>query len=113
MFCNRENLKQCAQTLRLNMNFLWARIRRKQMLGLQVFRKKPIGFYIADFCIPKAKLVIEVDGAHHMDETHHENDIVRDESMSGRGLKVLRFTNKEVLRETDKVIKVIYSQIIE
>jgi very-short-patch-repair endonuclease len=117
MFGSKENLKQCARTLRSNMTeaeqISWSRIRRKQILGLQVFRQKPIGFYIADFYIPKAKLVIEVDGVHHLDHVQLENDLVRDESMSGRGLKVLRFTNEEVLRETDCVINVIYSEISE
>jgi very-short-patch-repair endonuclease len=113
MFRDKENLKQCARTLRSNMTeaecVLWSRIRRKQILGLQVFRQKTIGVYIADFCIPKAGLVIEVDGSQHMEQIHAENDAVRDEFLKSRGYEVLRFTNNEVLTEIDRVIGVIYS----
>jgi very-short-patch-repair endonuclease len=116
MFRDKENLKQCARTLRSNMTdaegALWSRIRRKQILGLQVFRQKSIGFYIADFCIPKARLIIEVDGSQHVEEVHAENDLVRDEFLQSRGYKVLRFSNSEVLTETDKVVEVIRSHIV-
>jgi very-short-patch-repair endonuclease len=65
--------------------------------------------YIEDFCIPKAKLVIEVDGSQHTAEVHAENDAARDEYINSRGYEVLRFTNSEVLTEIDRVIQVIYS----
>jgi very-short-patch-repair endonuclease len=37
---------------------LWQRLRRKQILGVQFYRQKPIGNYIADFYTPAAKLVL-------------------------------------------------------
>ncbi len=46
---------------------LWGRLRRKQILGVQVYRQKPIGNYIADFYAPAARLVIEVDGSQHFE----------------------------------------------
>jgi very-short-patch-repair endonuclease len=91
---------------------LWSRIRRKQVLGLQVFRQKPIGFYIADFYTPKAKLVIEVDGSQHLDEKYVENDLVRSEFLESWGLKVLRFTNSQVLTEMDKVMEIIGFHVV-
>jgi len=42
---------------------LWQRLRRKQILDVQLYRQKPIGDYIADFYAPAVKLVIELDGA--------------------------------------------------
>jgi very-short-patch-repair endonuclease len=41
-------------------------LRRKQILGVQFYRQKPIGNYIADFYAPAAKLVVELDGARHL-----------------------------------------------
>ena len=47
---------------------LWFRLRRKQLLGLQFYRQKPIGKYIVDFYAPAVALVIEVDGGQHFEE---------------------------------------------
>jgi hypothetical protein len=44
---------------------LWARLRGKQLKGIQFYRQRPIGNAIVDFYAPKAKLVVEVDGAQH------------------------------------------------
>jgi very-short-patch-repair endonuclease len=49
---------------------LWNRLRRKQILGVQFYRQKPIGNYIVDFYAPAARLVIEVDGAQHAETAH-------------------------------------------
>ncbi len=38
---------------------LWHRLRRKQILGVQFYRQKPIANYIADFYAPAAKLVVD------------------------------------------------------
>jgi hypothetical protein len=48
---------------------LWYRLRRKQILGVQFYRQKPVGNYIADFYAPAAKLVVEPDGLCQREET--------------------------------------------
>jgi very-short-patch-repair endonuclease len=62
------DLKPLARSLRAAMTnteqTLWSRVRRKQVLGVQFYRQKPIGKYIVDFYAPRARLVIEVDGSH-------------------------------------------------
>lgn len=64
-----KNLKQPSRDLRSNMTnaeqLLWQRIRRKQILELQIYRQKPILNFIVDFYCPKAHLVIECDGCQH------------------------------------------------
>ena len=108
---SKLDVKHKARVLRSNMteaeSALWTRLRRKQTLGLNVYRQKPIGYYIVDFYIPGANLVIEVDGSHQAEEAHFENDIVRDAYLGSVGLKVLRFTNRQVMTEVDEVIKTI------
>ena len=68
------------------------------------FRQRPIGEYIVDFFCPKAMLVLEVDGGRHFTLEAKGNDKVRDQCMRSFELTVLRFTNSEVLKNTDKVI---------
>jgi len=92
---------------------MWARLRKKQLLGAQFYRQKPIGRYIVDFFAPKAKLVVEVDGSQHFTEGHALRDNQRDSYLFNLGLLVLRFNNLEVLRETDAVVEVILSTLSE
>ena len=105
----KGNLKQLSQRLRVNMTdaerHLWAKIRMNQLNGYRFYRQKPIGDYIVDFFCPKAKLVIEVDGGQHLSDEATGYDRVRDECMSSAGLKVLRFTNIDVLTNIEGVVE--------
>ena len=91
--------------------FLWSRLRRKQILGVQFYRQKPIGNFIVDFYAMKAKIVIEVDGSQHMNGCHEEKDKKRDIYLKNQGFEVLRFNNLEVLKEIDSVMEVIYRTV--
>jgi very-short-patch-repair endonuclease len=108
-------LKNTARTLRKNMTeserVLWARLRGKQILTVQFYRQKPIGKYIVDFFAPKTKLVIEVDGSQHLKENNSKRDKDRDKYLAGLGIKVLRFNSREVLKDTDEVMAVIFGAI--
>jgi very-short-patch-repair endonuclease len=107
----RPHLKNRARELRKNMTdserVLWSRLRGKQLLGVQFYRQKPIGEYIVDFYAPKTKLVVEVDGSQHREGEHIAKDKSRDEYLAANGHKVLRFNSREVILETDEVVKVI------
>jgi len=104
-----KNLKQPSRQLRENMTdaerHLWAKIRMKQLKGYQFYRQKPVGDYIVDFYCPKAKLVIEIDGSQHFSDEMTSYDRIRDEHLSSLGLRVLRFTNTEVLTNTEGVLE--------
>ena len=112
-----SNLKAKARPLRRNLTdserALWSRLRNKQLLGVQFYRQKPIGQYIGDFYAPGAKLVVEVDGSQHIQGGHVQKDRIRDEYLSSLGLKVLRFNGREVMKERDAVVEVIYRAIAE
>ena len=84
---------------------LWAKIRMKQIRGCQFYRQKPIGDYIVDFFCPKAKLVIEIDGSQHLVGDTIKYDRIRDEYLSSIGLRVLRFTNADVLTHIESVVE--------
>jgi hypothetical protein len=69
-----------------------------------------------DFCAPRAGLVVEVDGAQHLDSEGKARDAKRDIYLRAQGLQVLRFDNLQVLKELDAVMQVIYQtaeQILE
>lgn len=90
---------------------LWFRLRRKQVLGVQFYRQKPLAGYIADFYCAAANIVIELDGAQHFEAIHQANDIERDKTLQALGLQVLRFDNRQVLLEIDAVMVVIFNAV--
>jgi very-short-patch-repair endonuclease len=110
-----RKLKDRSQQLRKRMTaaetFLWSKIRMKQVKGHWFYRQKPVGEYIADFYCPKAKLVVEVDGGQHYSNEIVEYDKARNEYMKSLGLRVIRFTNKEVLTNIEGVVKTIERNI--
>ncbi len=110
-----KKLKQPSRQLRKNSTdaeiLLWSKIRMRQLRGLLFYRQKPLGGYIVDFYCPKVKLVIEVDGGQHLTPDVAEYDGVRDDYMASMGLKVLRFTNIDVMENIDGVVEVIESNL--
>jgi len=92
---------------------LWSKLRLKQVVGVQFYRQKPIGDYILDFYAPKARLVVEVDGSQHLTPSQVQRDAQRDAYLAVLGLRVLRFSNSQVLKELDAVVKVIFHAILE
>ena len=68
-------------------------------------RQHPIGDYIADFICLRKKLIIEVDGGYHSEPRQEEDDKARTANMNNWGYRVIRFTNEEVLYDTQKVIE--------
>jgi len=112
----RKGLKKLSQSLRKKMTeaekVLWLKIRRKQLKNCQFYRQRPLGKYIVDFFAPKAKIVIEVDGGQHYEKRGIKKDEIRDKYLRNLGLKVLRFSDKEVLKNIEGVIKRIYYEIL-
>lgn len=82
---------------------LWNEI-RGNALGTKVLRQHIIGDNIVDFLIPYYNLVIEVDGGYHSEREQHEDDLLRSETLNKMGLYVTRFTNDQVLYDTDYVV---------
>ncbi len=115
MLSYNKRLKQFSRNLRKNMTeaekLLWSKIRRKQLKGLQFYRQKIIGNYIVDFYCPESKLIIEVDGGQHYGTEGKNKDHIRDDYMKKTGISVLRFSDRDVLKQIDSVIEEIWRQI--
>lgn len=82
---------------------LWSQLRAKQ-LGVKFQRQHIIYDYIADFVCLDKKLIIEVDGGYHFENDQIVKDSLRSEIFNDLGFKVMRFTNEEVIADTDNVL---------
>ena len=109
-----KRLKGNAQSLRKNMTkeerHLWYDFLKG--LPVMVHRQKVFGNYIADFYIAEVKLVIELDGSQHYEETGQEKDARRDQYFESLGLRVLRVPNNAVTENFRGVCEKI-TQMIE
>ena len=106
---NRAGLSTRARELRNNQtraeSCLWEKLRNRQLYGFKFRRQHQYGNYIADFYCHEAQLVIECDGSIHQTNENWQHDQARDVYMVGQGLRVLRFTNEEVLNDLDEVLR--------
>ena len=82
------------------------------MMGYTFNRQKPLGKYIVDFYCKPLKLVIEVDGGYHEEEEQKIKDSDRQQVLEEIGLNFLRFTEKEVRKNIDSVLRVIENYIL-
>lgn len=85
--------------------FLWELLRNRQLVGAKFRRQHEFGPYICDFYCHEALLVIECDGGYHDALDQRERDKRRDMYLRECGLTVVRFTNAEVLHETERVLE--------
>ncbi len=68
-----------------------------------------MGSYILDFVCLGARLVIEVDGAHHLDQRAY--DAARDTWLREQGFRMLRFWDSRVLTAPDEVDEAIWQAL--
>jgi len=110
-----KTLKRNSRQLRKNMTdaekALWFKIKGKQLKEYQFFRQKPIGNFIVDFFCPKARMVIELDGGQHYSIDGKAKDVQRDAYLKNIGLTVLRFSDRDVLKNLESVVETIWSNL--
>ncbi len=81
----------------------WQAVRGKQV-GAKFRRQHGIGHYIVDFYCPEWALVVELDGDSHFHSDAQLADSERDAYLHGLGLRVLRFTNLDVMQNLAGVL---------
>jgi very-short-patch-repair endonuclease len=77
----------------------------------RVLRQRPIDHFIVDFYCHSLKLVIEVDGDNHFTEEAEAADLERTQQLESYGIRVIRFTNQEVLQDFEGVCRSIEQEI--
>ncbi len=105
------NGRQLRQNMTLAEQSLWRHLRGKRLAGYKFRRQQPLGTYILDFVCLEAKLVIEIDGGQHTEQTAY--DAQRTRHLQQHGLTVLRFWNNEVLQQTEAVLTAILHKLAE
>jgi len=89
---------------------LWARLRANQLAGAHFRRQHAVGPYITDFCAPREKLIVEVDGRQHLEQQAYDER--RTAFLQARGYRVLRFWNEQVFADLEGVTSEIERVIV-
>jgi cyclase len=84
-------------------SILWERLRDKKT-GLKFRRQHPINQYIADFYCHEKRLVIEIDGPYHLKTEQPKKDELRTKDLNSMGIRVIRFSDDQILKNIDEVI---------
>ena len=105
---NKKVFKKGRKALRGNSTyaevFLWQQVKNKKLAGKKFRRQTSIGPYIVDFYCPEEHLIVELDGEVHYNDEGVIYDKQRTKYLESLGLKVVRFENQDVLRNTDYVL---------
>jgi very-short-patch-repair endonuclease len=97
-------------------SFLWEKLRKKALGGMKFNRQHPIRvelegrdvFVVVDFFCHARRLVVEVDGPVHNNQK--EEDAIRTRALAQLGLRVIRFSNAEVLHNPEYVLRTILDE---
>ena len=104
--------RETARALRKNSTdterVLWRHLRMRQFKGFKFRRQQPLGRYVVDFVCLSKKLIVELDGGQHLENSE---DKERAEWLESQGFHVLRFWNNQVLRDMECVTKVIWDAL--
>ncbi len=82
---------------------LWGYLRIMRKDGIHFRRQYAIGPYITDFCAPRRKLILELDGSQHFEQEEYDEE--RTKYLESQGYQVIRFWNNQVLGDIESVIK--------
>jgi len=102
-----RNTFQKAHFLRRNMTdaemVLWSRLKNRKIFKVRFRRQHPIDIFVLDFYCHEIKLAIEVDGGIHLKSEIQEYDKGRSHEIEKFGIKILRFTNEQILNNLNEV----------
>ncbi len=109
-------LKDYAKKLRkqgvLSEVLLWKKIQKKT-LGVEFHRQVPIDNYIVDFYCHELMLAIEVDGNSHLNSETQIKDFNRQETIEKLGVIFIRFSDLEIKKNMNDVIRCLQAKIEE
>jgi len=105
---NRKYLEERRKELRNNLKpseaTLWKHLQRSQLEGRKFRRQHSIKNYIVDFYCASEKLIIELDGAVHLNFAQSHYDYERTQNLEALGYKIIRFENKMVFENLDEML---------
>ena len=83
---------------------LWYCLRNRQLCGLKFRRQHPVGPYVLDFYCYEYKICLELDSGQHYESAGIEHDEQRQAFLISRGIRTLRFSNRDVLQHLEAVL---------
>jgi very-short-patch-repair endonuclease len=86
---------------------LWVRLRELRSIGYHFRRQAPVDQFIVDFACFDSRLVIEVDGGQHANESMLARDKKRDAHLISSGFNVIRFWNSDIDQNLEGVLETI------
>ncbi len=95
---NRKNLTEAEETL-------WQLLRNRQISGYKFRRQHPVAGYIPDFVCLEKRLIVEIDGEYHNEVEQNKFDEYRSRWLQEHNYSIVRFTNDEVLKNTEEVLQ--------
>ena len=114
-FVDRETKDQ-ARKLRANPTpgerLFWTRVRGRRFEGLKFRRQHPSHGFIFDFFCHQLALAVEIDGVSHNNDDQRERDRLRDTRLARRGIAVVRFQERDVLRSIDEVLEELRKRVV-
>jgi very-short-patch-repair endonuclease len=109
-------LRVRSRALRRNMTeaerIVWYGVRAHKLNGASFRRQAPIGPFIVDFVCHDARVIVEVDGGQHFEDAHEKRDAQRDRFLEGKGYRVLRFSNHDVMTNRSGVLEAIAGAVL-
>ena len=112
---HNKNLTPYAQNLRKNMTKeerrLWYEYLNKYPYRFR--RQVVFGSYILDFYCAAAKLAVELDGSQHYESNGMSYDARRTAYLNSLDIRVLRFSNLDVLKNLNGVCQAIDIAVTE
>lgn len=109
MLYNDIRFKQRRQDLRNSATEgeqkLWFALRKRNLGGYKFRRQYGVGKYIVDFYCPERRLIVEVDGGQHYEQSQQEYDEERTAFLKTHDIRVVRVTNAEVMNKMEAVLE--------
>ena len=112
----RSELLELARKLRGEQTdaekLLWSLLRDRQLGEWKFRRQFPEDPYVLDFYCHEARLAIELDGGQHYSPEGKAHDEKRSSFLAGKGIRLIRFGNNDVLRDTESVLEAIWGELM-
>jgi very-short-patch-repair endonuclease len=90
---------------------IWSRLRDRRLGGFKFRRQVPIGGFIVDVYCMECELAVELDGGQHLEPSAATYDQRREQALASVGIRTIRFSDVDVLKNTDAVLNAILCEL--